>query len=170
MMRILVEGYADRLLMLALQFSDEEVINQKGKFKLAETMLDKYRSVKVVALIDEDKLTVKTKSPFLQSFVEREGYSLPYLQCKSHPENKIHFLIVLRPKALEQWSIDAAAQAKIRLADYNLPSNSKELGRRFKTNLVEHDEAVWRFFKALVRANPPHIQTLRKWVEEIKAM
>lgn len=167
-MRILVEGWADRLFMLALGFSDRDIINQKGKSKIAEAMQRQYRNAKVVALIDEDKLTTKTQSPFLQSFVEREGYTLPYPQCKSHPENKHHFLIVLRPKALEQWSINAAAQAEIRLSDYNLTST--ELRKKFKSNMVDHDEDVWRFFKALVRENSSHVQTLRAWIEEIQTM
>lgn len=133
-------------------------------------MQDKYQDLKAVAVIDEDKLTTKTQSQFLQSFVEREGYSRSYLKMKAHPKNRTHFLIILRPKALEHWSINAAAEAKISLADYKLLAEAKELRSKFKRQEIEYDEDVWRFFKALDRHNPPQVQMLRAWIEEVQSV
>lgn len=74
------------------------------------------------------------------------------------------------PQQGDLRDINAAAEAKISLADYKLPAEAKELRSKFKRQEIEYDEDVWCFFKALDRHNPPHIQTLRAWIEEVQSV
>lgn len=65
---------------------------------------------------------------------------------------------------VEEWILDAAATAGIYPKEYNLPDELNEFATISKRQNLSNNQDMRRFLKALVTAEPPHIQTLEEYV------
>jgi hypothetical protein len=90
---ILVEGYADRLFLMAIGFLDREINRQSGKSNVARVMETKLNNVSknVVAVIDADKFNNSIPTYF-SLFAELRRNETQNLILKKHQE-KPQYLI-----------------------------------------------------------------------------
>lgn len=164
--RILTECFGDTELIKALGYSRKQINHQKGKGNCSSAMKKNYTSRVAVAIIDNDKSG--SESNYFKEFLEVEKKDDARLIKRKHP-TKSHYLIILNPK-LEAWLIEIATEISILPEKFSLPSNPKCLGKLIKSMSVEKDQNYQDFIRKLIEANPPHIQTLRMWIDEIQSI
>ncbi|MGQ9806849.1 MAG: hypothetical protein ACUVRP_12350 [Chlorobiales bacterium] len=71
---------------------------------------------------------------------------------------------------LEVWLIEIAIGISILPEDFSLPSSPNKLGRLIKDEGVEKNQGDQRFIRKLIDANPPQVQTLCAWIEEVQSV
>jgi len=155
---IIPECYGDTALIECLGFEDPN--HQKGIGNVKKVLNKDFNDKKAICIIDNDKNLGRV---FPNLKIERENSHLKMAVS----QNGLHRFIVIKP-ALEKWLLTSAELSSIPLKeDYDLPNDFKELGYLIKNTEVDRNQDFIRFLKALKRANPEPIATLKSWLEEI---
>lgn len=118
-----VECDPDVLLVSALaSLSSRRIVHAGGKSQVLKKLIRKYTDS--VGMIDQDPYSPQPRN-FLQRF--RQVHYLRGDKIKIlHHNRRNNRLIILCPR-LEEWIVEAAREANIRLSTYNLPNNPVQL-------------------------------------------
>ena len=67
----------------------------------------------------------------------------------------------------EEWFLEASVSASVFPSSFNISDKITEFKKRTKNLSVRNDNDMYKFVKAVIRNNPPQIQTLRKYVSSV---
>ncbi len=158
--RVYPECFADTLL-IELIFNTR-AWHLKGINNVAD-QLERFQNISlpIVGIIDKDKFT---RIPdYIKSFKEIEHkHSLILMQL----EKTKKFIVQLDP-AFEKWIIEAGASCGITLVGTVYERDFKAFRHDAKDDEVHNNAKFKKFVNSIVTANPPHIQTLRSWIERV---
>lgn len=123
---IFVECDADKALVTSLGITTKHITHARGESRVCKAII---RKAKVVGVTDEDPQgTHPTSLKSLSKLSEDEHFQI--LKNKANES----YIIVLRPR-LEEWILKACVQAKIKIQDYGLPNEARELHEIVNINL-----------------------------------
>ncbi|MBI4726602.1 hypothetical protein HY768_05180 [candidate division TA06 bacterium] len=115
---IYVECYPDKALIMSLGLSKRKIEHEFGKSRVCNKLS---KATKSLGLVDEDPETTQPSYMLnLHKHIDVPSYSV---FCDKVRDNQV---IVLKPK-LEGFIIKVTKEAGIKLSDYNLPDETKEL-------------------------------------------
>lgn len=154
---IIPECYGDTALIECLGFLEPN--HQHGKGNVKREIKSRFPGAKAVGIIDYDKDIYKVIDAKISL---KESESL-FLKQDVGTE---HYFIFIKDK-LEKFLLKAARESEIDPVQYNIPNDFKKLGYLIKTTEVDRSQDFIRFLKALKRANPEPIATLKSWLDEL---
>ncbi len=117
-------------------------------------------------VIDSDKFKNIDKDPYLPKFSEVISDKInetENIRLKKIP-GKNHYLIFIHPE-FEPWILSQAKIVGISLAEFGY-SNYKEFEKESKNYGLVRSQRLKKFVNAIVKANPPGIILLKKWIIE----
>ncbi|MBK9249389.1 MAG: hypothetical protein IPM69_15060 [Ignavibacteria bacterium] len=85
------------------------------------------------------------------------------IQWLKHPDIHDQHILYLFDGA-EEWFLEAARQTQISPISYEIPEKLDKFKRRTKKLTIRQDNKMYQFIKAVVRENPPQVQTLRNYI------
>jgi len=119
----IVECNPDVVLISELaSISRKNIMHAHGKHRVLRRLI--YKDTDSIGMVDHDPLRIQPVK-FLQRFSRDRYFPIHKLEILRY-EQRGNRLIVLYPK-LEDWIMEAADSSRIRLRNYNLPSNPDEL-------------------------------------------
>lgn len=130
-----LEGKTDMVLALCLGFSRKQVTTHGPKGEVCN-YLEKTRSM--IGLIDEDPTSAQPD--YLKRLGVRKSESKFSLQVLVD-EKLNHKIIVVCPK-LEDWVIAMEKHCNIRLIDFRLPNDPKELHKKINGQLDQFEKLI----------------------------
>lgn len=158
---IIPECYVDTNLIETLVPPTGKGYNhQHGCATVAKVMKEKFVGVFALGIIDKDKKEIN----YLQEFdlVIASGS----LFLHKH-KRQSHYLIQISP-AVERMIISNAAEVDVRMEDFELSSNLKELIDFSKKRTSKDDNSFKRLFKAMIKASAPDLIILEVWIKYLK--
>jgi hypothetical protein len=162
LLNIVPECYGDtRLVEILLEV--QKVNHQKNIGQVANTLRDKLKSQRALAVVDNDKQSIPAY--FQKEFSTlNEASGLVLLKHKIHP----HFLVRICP-ALETWLLEAAKEAGISPKEYPICEDLNALRSATKNIELSKNQDFTRFVKALNRSASPRIRHLKSWLQDFVA-
>ena len=143
--RFFTEGYADKLLLDILEIHPK-YIEEIGAVSQLERMMKKqlkfYHKI-IVGIVDYDK------GRSLKFFKEFDLCAEPDNIILKQKPNSNQYIIFLKPKAIEQWILDAAKGVGIKPEDHKLLSGMKEFKKQTKSVNVSKNENLKKFIRAV---------------------
>ncbi|KER11000.1 MAG: hypothetical protein HY22_01150 [[Candidatus Thermochlorobacteriaceae] bacterium GBChlB] len=168
MRNIIPECWFDKELLLQLRITQKQINKVTDITDVVKKLNEQIYSNKVaLGLIDED-LNSSRPSSFSEFQVIKEAHQLMWKQ----KPNTRHILIVIRPR-LEDWLYAVAKTGNVNPSTkpYLLPKTPKELHDDYTAKRqVSESKNVMSFLKDVIAANPPQIQTLKTWLQEIQSL
>jgi hypothetical protein len=118
----------------------------------------------VVGMVDKDKRfsTIKTLSRFTEPYKARTGPDCRYCIYQD-PAQPSQYLVVLEP-ACDTWLWEAAAAAKLALAEFGLPTTLPGFIDAVKDDEAEHNPHLEKLLQAIKKAQPPGYRELATFV------
>ncbi len=117
-----------------------------------------------IGIVDSDKFKRIVDDKYLQNFTE-ELYNFKEqdegIVLKRIP-NKHHYILFIH-KEFEPWVWKQAKLAQINTEEYGF-SDLKSLYRESKHYRTNESQKFKKFVNAVVKANPPGVQFLKKWL------
>jgi hypothetical protein len=158
---IIPECYIDSCLVEVLLVADKDYVNHhKGNGKVAKEMKENFDNDFCLGIIDEDK----EQLDYLKEFKEEKVTE--YLKLWKH-ETKHHYIIQIRP-VVEKWILGICKSNEINLADFNLPTDLKELLRITKSVGSRKEQRLVKLFKQMKNKNCHPVIELKNWIEFLK--
>lgn len=140
---VVPECYVDTNLMNVLV--GKACNHKKGCTNVCKVLDEKLQDQFAIAVIDRDK-----KEP-----ASVQNYELiaqnQFLMVSKHRQRP-HYLIHICP-AIEEFILVAAAELKVDLAEYGLPTDRDQLKQKTKTVTAKEDEKFARLFRSLRSAS-----------------
>jgi hypothetical protein len=111
-----------------------------------------------------DKNKKMRESVYISLFtVEHVQNGIQWLKHPDIPDQHILYLF----DGAEEWFLEAARQAQVSPISYEISEKLEKFKHRTKKLTIRHDNKMYQFIKAVVRENPPQIQTLREYITVI---
>lgn len=160
-LNIIPECYIDTNLLETLVPPTTRYNHQKGCGTVAKVMQERFADSFALGIIDKDKKDIE----YLKEFNSAHAHG--NLILHKH-RVKHHYIIQISP-AIEQFTLNAANAADIRLEDYDLPSSLNALMKISKSVNSKADLRFKKLFRALVNSGSTELSVLRSWIEHIKS-
>ncbi len=158
---IIPECYIDTNLIETITSPNKGYNHQKGCNKVSSLMQGKFSDSFALGIIDKDKREI----PYLLEF--NELCQKEFLTLFKH-KSKSHYIIQIQP-AVEAWIIEASKNTDIKLEDFDLPTDIKELTRVSKRITSKNDPRFRRLFITLLREQAEPVLLLSKWINYLKS-
>jgi len=159
---IIPECYIDSRLVEVLLVADKDFVNHhKGNGKVAREMQNNFNNDFCIGIIDEDK----EQLDYLKFFEAKK--ITDFLILWKHKE-KHHYIIQIRP-VIEKWFLRICNENKIDLADFNLPTDLKQLLKITKSINSRRDKNFIKLFKQMESKDCKPMIELKNWIEFLKA-
>jgi len=161
---LIAECHFDTLIIEIITWWKRKDFDHESGSKLFNAMKQRYDDNKGVTVGFFDKNKKLKENIDIQKFkVAQEMQGIQWLKNPEIPDQHIFYL----KDGAEQWLLDAARDAEILPVSYNIPEKLDEFTYRTKKPTIREDNDMYRFIKAVVRKNPPQIQTLRKYITDV---
>ncbi len=158
--RIYPECNADTLL-IELLLKQEEPKHCQGITEVAKAMKGCTRIDKViVGLVDDDKF--KRLPSYIKEFKLIENQN----GLKKHHPSANQYIIQLQP-AFEKWIIAAGESCNVSFNASYYKGNFDKFKNDAKSPVVNQNDYMKEYIRKIILANPPAIQTLNSWLNEI---
>lgn len=95
--------------------------------------------------------------------VDQEIEGIQWLKASAFPDQHILYL----KDGAEEWFLETAKSAFVSPLTYSIPEKPKDFKERTKILSIRGDIDMYRFIKAVIKENPPQIQTLREYISAI---
>lgn len=155
--RIIPECYADTTVLQFFVKDPNPVDHEQGIHSVARAMreADGFNAI-VVGIIDSDKKNVPT---YFDKFETVGEYQ--YVALKRHPIAE-QYLIIIKPKAIEQFLLNNAAEVSIQIEDYGFPSDLIKLRKLTKKEAIKSSTDFQRLLTDLHARQAPGFLTLER--------
>ncbi|QMW06096.1 hypothetical protein [Spirosoma foliorum] len=160
--RIIPECYADTTLAQFFIKDPNPVDHEQGIHNVARAMKEagEFDAI-VVGIIDNDKTNTPT---YFDSFETIDDTQ--YLTLKKH-STATQFIIVIKPKAVEQFFLDNAAEVSIRVEDYGFPGDVRKLRKLTKKESIKSNPDFQRLLSDLHTRQAPGFLTLERILNDL---
>ena len=152
---IVVEGYADKALIVDMGFPRKRIKIGRDKGKVLESVR---KGQATIGIIDEDPYSGQPSD--LRNYIEKD--SRRTIKLLARKDNDSKRLIQISPR-LEDWLYSRALQNRIHPNDFGLPSDPEGLHKILR---VDKNKNFRRFLKKLIESDD-EIKTLKKWILEV---
>ncbi len=143
--RFFTEGHTDKLLLDILEIPPKLIEKKGAVSKLVRSMknqLNDFNKI-IVGIVDYDK------GKSLDFFNDFDSCDEPDNIILKYKKNSNQYILFLKPKAIERWILDAAADANINPEDFNIPTDLKKLRKITKSITVSKNTDFINFIRKI---------------------
>ena len=153
---IVVEGYADKALIVDMGFPIKQIKIGSDKGKVLKSVR---KGQAAIGIIDEDPDSGQP-SDLRENYIEKDSKRTIKLLVRKDDVGKR--IIQIAPR-LEDWLYSRARQNRIDPMSFDLPKYPEDLHKILR---VDKNKNFRRFLKKLIEADD-EIDTLKRWVLEV---
>lgn len=160
---LIAECYFDTLIVeIVMRWQRKDFDHVKGT-QLFNAMKQRNDSKQGITIGFFDKNKKLNEHEFMRKFkTDHENHGIQWLKNMEVPNQHVLYL----KEGAEEWFLEASVSASVSPSSFNISDKITEFKKRTKNLSVRNDNDMYKFVKAVIRNNPPQIQTLREYIVE----